>query len=605
MQLTAKQQAVMDAAGHLLVTGGPGSGKTTVSIWKAGRFAAQELHSGQNILFLSFARATVARLVEAIESERQIPLEQKRRIEVETYHSFFWRVLRAHGYLIGLPRRLSILTPPAEGIALARVRSDYARPSKLSDAEQLEKRTREDAERVRLAREEGRVCFDLFAPYVGEILVGSQRIQKLLATRYPVVILDEFQDTNAHQWRVVRAMGQHATMIALADPEQRIYDFIGADPERLSHFRAAFSPTDIDLSDDNHRSAATDISIFGNDLLTGRFRQSYNGIELAGYDPYEAGAMTALVTSTYAARKRLVESKCQRWSVAVLVPTKKMTRLVSDALRSPPGGMTSITHVASIEMEAAILAAEIIAFSLQPDVDGDHFGELVGLLRAYFLGKGGDTPAKGDLDEAERFRKAHLEWQARRAVGKSIKRNSVLVGLLAVYEQSRSVALSGDPDRDWRAMRSVLEKGACSRMRGVANEARNIRLLERGMQLRQDLSADWRENGCYPNALSITRQAFVQEHFSTSARPETGVVVMNMHKAKGKQFDEVIVFEGWPRRKNGKIVANFDRIVRGNERNEITTQARRNLRVSVTRGKRRTTILTPKGDPCVLLLEQE
>ncbi len=603
MQLTEKQREIMDGAGHFLVTGGPGSGKTTVSILKAAQIAERELRPGQKVLFLSFARATVSTVVGTIEYDQQIPPEQKRRIDVETYHSFFWRILKAHGYLVGLPRRLSILTPPGEAIALSAIRSGYAANSKLTDAEKTERKAQEDAERQRLARDEGRVCFDLFAPYVGYILHGSERIRKLIATMYPVIILDEFQDTNAEQWCDVQALGQFSTLLALADPEQRIYDFIGADPERLNHFRAAFAPVEVDLSTDNHRSMGTDIMIFGNDLLTGRFSQkSYNGIDCRLYEPYADQAMTALVTTTYAARTRLVDSDRKEWSLAILVPTKKMTRLVSDAFRSPPAGMTEIPHTAVIEMEAAILGAEIIAFLMQPDADGRHFEQFIALLRNYFHGKGGDTPTQGDLKEAENLQKAYDEWLARQAAGKEIRKNSILVAMLTVYEQARALALTGDPDKDWRAMRRILEGGTCARLKGLAGEVRNIRLLERGTQLRQELSQDWRDNGAYANALAVTRQAFVREHFSTNAKPETGVVVMNMHKAKGKQFDEVIIFEGWPRVAKRKIVANFDRIVRGNDRAEINDQARQNFRVSVTRGKQRTTILTPKGDPCVLLL---
>lgn len=603
MQLTNKQLEIMDADGHLLVTGGPGSGKTTICILKAAQIAEHELRPGQKILFLSFARATVSRVVEAIEYEQQIPREQKRRIDVETYHSFFWRILTTHGYLVGLPRRLSILTPPGEAIALSAIRSEYGAASKLNDAEKAAKSAREAAERLKLARDEGRVCFDLFAPYVGNVLHGSERIRKLLATMYPVIILDEFQDTNAEQWRVVQALGQHSRLLALADPEQRIYDWIGADPKRLNHFKEAFAPREVDLGTDNHRSAGTDILVFGDDLLTGNFRQKkYNGVDCCLYEANDAQAWTSLVTTAYAARKRLVDVGRRGWSLAILVPTKKMTRLVSDTFRLPPAGMTEIPHTAAIEMEAAILGAEIIAFLMQPDIDGRHFEQFIGLLRNYFHGKGSDTPSQGDLKEAESILNAYKDWLARQAVGKDIKKNSILVDMLAVYAAVRAIGLTGDPDKDWRAVRRTLEEGACARLKGVAEEARNIRLLERGTQLRQELSQDWRDNGAYANALAITQRAFVQEHFSTNAKPESGIVVMNMHKAKGKQFDEVIIFEGWPRKVKGKIVANLDRIVWGNSRDNCSDQARQNLRVSVTRGKRRTTILTPKDDPCILFL---
>lgn len=601
MQLTETQLQILDADGPLLVTGGPGSGKTTVSILKAARIAERELGPGQKVLFLSFARATVSRVVEAIEYEQNIPPEQKRLIDVETYHSFFWRILKAHGYLLGLPRRMQLLTPPAEAIALSAVRSQF--PSRGLTAEQKMEKTRVEAsERERLAKEDGKICFDLYAPYVGDLLHGSERVRRLVAAMYPVIILDEFQDTNAAQWRVVEALGSVCRLIALADPEQRIYDWIGADPARLDHFRAAFNPTEFDLSTANHRSAGTDIAIFGNDVLRGNFsQQAYRGIAIDSFDPYEGPALTKLITTIYACRRRLIDQNVADWSLAILVPTKTMTRLVSDALREPPGGMAAVGHSAVIEMEAAILGAEVIAHLLQRPADEAHCRQHIDLLCNYFHGKNGDRPTKGALKEAAGLRAAYEDVVARRAEGKAPKKKSIAVPLLSAYDAACGQALTGDPDKDWRAVRRALEDGACERLQEIAKEVRNLRLLERGTQLRQELTQDWRENGGYRNALSIVRQAFVQEHFATSAKPETGVVVMNMHKAKGKQFDEVIIFESWPKWERRKIIAKPGRIVRGNDPAEINDQARQNFRVSITRGKRHTTILTPGGDRCVLL----
>lgn len=603
--LTDKQMEVLAAEGHLLVQGGPGSGKTTVSILKAGKIVKEGLKTGQRVLFLSFARATVSRVLEAIDDEDEITPDVKRHIEVDTYHAFFWRLIKTHGYLLGLPRGLAILTPPNEAVALSGIRNEYKSDDKLSQQEWQEKKQREYAERRRIAAKEGLVCFDLFAEMAGELLHKSNKIRRLISNAYAVIILDEFQDTAPDQWRVIQALGRDSRLLALADPEQRIFDFIGADPERPQHFEDEFAPSKFDLSGESHRSKGTDLAHFGNDILKGKFtKESYDGVYSDVFYANQNQAVTKVVTETLQARKRLIKDGPKNWSLAILVPTKRMTRVVSDVFREPPGKLPKIEHNAAVDMEAAILAAEIIAYLLQSHGGRRDVAGFVNLIGSYFRGKGGDTPSKTSLKEATRIFAAYKKAVERRAAGKDVLKSSIYLPIEAAYETSHDLVLTGNPDSDWNIVRKHLDAADCKRLNEIAAEVRNIRLLDRGTQLRESLSQNWRDTGRYIDALEIVRQAFVQEHFLTNTKSESGVVVMNMHKAKGKQFDEVIIFEGWPRIARHKIVANPDRIVRGNMRDNIDDQTRQNFRVSITRAKQRTTILTPEVDPCILLIPE-
>ena len=589
MKLTEKQLEVVESNGHLLVTGGPGSGKTTVSILKAANIADQKLRSQQKILFLSFARATVSRVVEAIEADGNISREIKSLIEVETYHSLFWSILKTHGYLIRLPRHFYILTPSAEAVALSKIRIGFKSSNKLSNQE----KQKVQQERKYLAFNKGLICFDLFAPIVGNLLQGSNRISKLIATRYPYIILDEFQDTNAEQWRVVSELGKCSELIALADQKQQIFEYIGADPKRLDHFRAEFNPTEIDFSDANHRSSGTQIAQFANDSLNEQFSQrQYSGIKIDYLPSKENSALSKLITTTVQSRKRLEASGQSNWSLAILVPTKKMTRCVSDAFRTPPNKLQSIEHSVVIDLEAAILGYDIVAHLLQPKSSSSN-DILVDLLCNYFEGRGGNKPFKKDLKESDSFREAHKRWKKSVLERKKIPGNSILIKPFSVCNTIWSLRLTGDPIQDWRTVCTNLERGECKRLQEINKDVRTIRLLERGTQIQTDLGEDWRQNGYYANALEIVRRAFVKEHFATKTKPENGVIIMNMHKAKGKQFDEVIIFEGWLKRKN--------RIVPGNDRMKVDKGVRQNFLVSVTRSRSRTTILTQKTDPCVLL----
>lgn len=598
MKLTDSQKEFIKTDGHVLVTGGPGSGKTTVAILKAANIVDTELLPGQKVLFLSFARATISRVIEAMRYEQNIPLDIRNRIEVETYHAFFWRILKTHGYLVGLPRNISLLSPSAEAIALCLIRNEYVKDADLSDEEKKEKEKRIKTEQYRLATEEGLICFDLFAPMVSKLLLSSDKIRKIISDKYPVVIFDEFQDTNNFQWENAKCLGLNSRAIALGDPEQRIYDFIGADPERLNHFLENFGCEKIDLTQESHRSVGTEITMFANDLLKGNFKEDpYIGIEIIKYQPNDMQAYSKLITSVYASRTRLINAGVKDWSIAVLVPNKVMTRSVSDAFRSPPARLSSIYHRAVVDMEAIVLSAEFIAFCLQVPTGVQERDRYIKLICDFFEGRGGDTPGKGNLAEAANIRKQYKLMLE----GGKLAKNSVLKPILEAYQTLADVELTGNPDGDWLSIRSHFEQSSCKRLGQIVQEVKNVRLLERGEQLRQSLSDDWRSNQGYNNAFSIVNAAFVQEHFSMSAKPETGVVIMNMHKAKGKQFDEVLIFENRPKYANRKIVANSGRFVRNNDVNFIDDQCLQNLRVSITRGKNRTTILTPNNDASVLL----
>jgi DNA helicase-2/ATP-dependent DNA helicase PcrA len=586
IELSENKKQIIQKDGHLIIIGGPGSGKTFVSILKASHIANNYLTTTQKVLFLSFARPTVSRVIQAIEENIQFTTEIKNSILVDTYHSFFWKVIKAHGYLVGLPRKLSILSPPSEAVILSAIRS--------SDKSAEEIKAIVNNERFRLATEEGRVCFDLFAHFAGNILHGSDKIRRIISGVFPVIILDEFQDTNSDQWRLVIQLGLYSKLIALADPKQRIYDFLGASQERIDNFKQTFTPSEFDISDENYRNKDTEITIFGDDLISGNFKANYKGIVLKAYPPNKNQAYSYLKYEVLNSIKRLKSLDKKNWSVAILTPTKKMMRQVSDALLSDSKSLPSIHNHAMIDVEGVVLSAEIIAFLLQPNESEEDTIEFILMIKNFFLGRGGDKPTKLDIYEAERIGKA-LE-----KLNKKIPKNSILLPMINRYTICKSLIKTGNPDKDWLAVRSLLEQGTCKRLKQVAEEAKNIKLLDRGTQLRDSLSRDWRENGLYNNALKIVRQAFIREHFSTTVKPETGVIVMNMHKAKGKQFDEVIIFEGWPHKQNGVIVSNPDRIILGNKIENAGISAKYNFRVSATRAKLQTTIMTPEDDPCIL-----
>jgi DNA helicase-2/ATP-dependent DNA helicase PcrA len=126
-------------------------------------------------------------------------------------------------------------------------------------------------------------------------------------------------------------------------------------------------------------------------------------------------------------------------------------------------------------------------------------------------------------------------------------------------------------------------------LQAVGKEARHMRLLSKGAQIEGRLADAWRTDGCYSNARELLTEAVVEDQFAATTRSWPGVTVMTIHKAKGKEFDEVIVYEG----------AFYRYLARSDE--EAQRSARFNLHVAATRARRAVNIMTPLSDRCPLL----
>jgi len=567
--LCDNRKLLLQAEGHLMVKGGPGSGKTTISLYKAQKIIdGGTLQPGQKILFLSFARSTVGRV---IESARDIlSKESLKYLEVNTYHSFAWNIIQCYGKLLVKQKFITLLSPPDAS----------------SRFFGLNKEDRK-AESKRIFFEEGILSFDLFAELASEVLQRAKAVRNLFSDSYPYIFVDEFQDTDIFEWRLIQLLGQNSTIIALADPYQRIYDFRGANPKRITEFNQHFSPTLFDFGRENNRSNGTDIADFGNDLLTGANKGKVYKNVIKNTYPFDGGEpMSSIKYNLMNSLRRVKKLKPDGgWSIAILVKTKASTLAVSSYLSRSSTRLPEFGHEVLIDPAGPALAAIVIACLLEKRVREEIKPILIADIIAHLRGRK-DKITKVDLG----FSEVLTNYQD----GIKIRgKNKLLLveEIELIIDEIGKIKFEGIPERDWLKARKLLENCKHDVLQNIFSDSKYIRLLNRGAVLSEKLAQSWRDSENYSNAKTAVKDALLQEHFSMANRSYSGIFVMTMHKSKGKEFDEVII---WEDRYQSSIVP-YDTNASAME------QARYLLRVAVTRARTFTTINTPSASPCILL----
>jgi len=571
------RQSLLDCQGHALVLGGPGSGKTTIALKKAVVRINVGLDPGQSVLFLSFSRAAVARLGEAMKQE--VPRAQRNQLSMQTFHSFFWSLLSAHAYLLGAPRKLRILLPQDEQVEYGSIKRRERNETNADWRAWL-------ARREEMFRQDGRIAFDLFARNAEALLTQSHHIRRLITQRHPLIIVDEAQDTDAHAWRCIELLSASAQIVCLADLDQQIFDYLpGIGPERVDAIRQTLDPLEINLGGQNHRSGGTEIAIFGQDILTGRVRGApYAGVSSFGYDPRRRPQKTAL-RMALGILQRSIRAATGRYgrNLAILTHSSVSAAKVSSALNAEP---KPVRHKLAFDEAEAMLTARFAAFLLEPKSEATRREDIALGLELLATSK-----AAAGLAAAAQWRL----WAARVREGRE-PRAGFVQAVAGVIDSVRQTQLTGDPARDWIFVKRVLRDSGNQELLNVAKSLDYLVAFNRGRRIGMGLGTIWERDGHYTAAREALDIALAQDQILGGVDDPPGVQVMTIHKSKGKQFDGVIVIrEG---RHNGqRQVSSF---VWWDDEPPYW-RSRKILRVGVTRAKVHTLILEHVFPACPIM----
>jgi DNA helicase-2/ATP-dependent DNA helicase PcrA len=274
----AQHEAVHTLQGPLLVLAGAGTGKTRVVTFRI----AELIKSGikpDRILAVTFTNKAASEM-----QQRCSELLGKRlkvKPEISTFHSLCVRVLRRHIRKLGYPETFAIYdrsdqesaarsalrelkVPGAEmrpGDLLAfisRWKTASVRPAEAGSLARTDKEHlaaaayRRYQQALKLA---GAVDFDDLLLCTEELFAKHIDARAAEAARFDHILVDEYQDTNGAQYRIIQALAEkHRNLCVVGDDDQSIYGWRGAEVTHILQFHRHWPEAKVVRLEDNYRS---------------------------------------------------------------------------------------------------------------------------------------------------------------------------------------------------------------------------------------------------------------------------------------------------------------------------------------------------------------
>src|SRR5271156_2347113 len=362
----AQHQAVETTEGPVLILAGAGTGKTRVITFRVARLVQKGVGPG-NILAVTFTNKAAREMQERVRQllgrvAKSADGEKPARPTICTFHSLCVRILRQNIERLGYKRNFVIYSESDQLGAIKRILSHISDKSAKPDPHavlSLLSRFRNGGERASAfadpntaalarhvqARYESalRACnavdFDDLILLTLKLFAEHPDVLQACRQKYQYVMVDEYQDTNASQFKLVHDLtSAHRNLCVVGDDDQSIYGWRGAETANLLELERHFPAVKVVKLEQNYRSTNTILSaanavIKNNPRRRGKQLWSQNGqglritLHVFSSDEEEARRMYEDIECARLARGG------PRRDQAVLFWTNQQSRPLETALR--------------------------------------------------------------------------------------------------------------------------------------------------------------------------------------------------------------------------------------------------------------------------------
>ena len=275
-----QREAASKIEGALLILAGAGSGKTRTITYRIAHMIEEVGISPYKILAVTFTNKAAKEMKERVES---LIGEDGKRVMISTFHSFGLRLLRVYGDRLGYNSNFTIYdTDDQKRVAKNIMKDLIVKDKSLKEGlvASIISKLKEDGispdeyETTEKYNENGKIIAEVYRRYnsvlksnnamdFSDILVNTDKLLEIgdilskVQGKFQYIMVDEYQDTNNIQYKIVNKIAKkYGNICVVGDENQSIYGFRGANIQNILDFEKDYPQAMVVKLEENYRSTS-------------------------------------------------------------------------------------------------------------------------------------------------------------------------------------------------------------------------------------------------------------------------------------------------------------------------------------------------------------